>query len=152
MRKYNQIDKITNENEDKKMENILGLLALVLFYTVKVLNFCLKVVFFPITIHSMISAAKTERKIEENIKYWENQGRKQRFYKVKFDKFFNYRDYNSNKDLYVGNGMYLYIVDAFMLPEEASEKGYLTKEEAEVKYYNKKVEICKILNLPIPLV
>ncbi len=134
------------------MEMLLSLLVLGLFVTVKVLNLALKVVFFPFTIHSMISAAKTEKKIEENRKYWENQGRKQRYYEVRLDKFYSYRDYNSHNEMYVGDGMYLYMVDAFMLPEEAAEKGYLTEEEAEVKYNKKMVEICKILNLPIPLV
>ncbi len=134
------------------MSCVLGLLALSLFYTVKVLNLALKVVFFPFTIHSMISAAKTKRKIEENEKYWENQGRKQRYYEVRLDTYYNYRDYNSHNEFYVGDKKYLYMVDAFMLPEEAAEKGYLTKEEAEVKYNKKMVEICKILNLPIPLV
>ena len=134
------------------MEMLLSLLVLGLFVTVKVLNLALKVVFFPFTIHSMISAAKTERKIEENRKYWENQGRKQRYYEVRLDKFYSYRDYNSHNEMYVGNGMYLYMVDAFMLPEEAAEKGYLTEEEAEVKYNKKMVEICKILNLPISLI
>lgn len=134
------------------MEEILGLLALALYFGIKALNVCLKVVFFPITIQSMISAEKTKRKIEENEKYWENQGRKQRFYQVRLDTYYNYRDYNSHNEFYVGDKKYLYMVDAFMLPEEAAEKGYLTKEEAEVKYYNKKVEICKILGLPIPLV
>ena len=134
------------------MEDILGLLALALYFAIKALNVCLKVVFFPFTIYSAVSAAKTERKIEENRKYWENQGRKQRYYEVRLDKFYSYRDYNSHNEMYVGDGMYLYMVDAFMLPEEAAEKGYLTEEEAEVKYFNKKVEICKILGLPIPLV
>ena len=78
------------------MECILGLLAFVVITVAKVIEFSLKVVFFPITIHSIISAAKTERKIEENIKYWENQGRKQRFYQVRLDKFYSYRDYNSS--------------------------------------------------------
>lgn len=134
------------------MENILGLFVLVLFYTVKVLNICLKVIFFPITIHSMISAAKVNKKIEENRRYWKNQGRKQRFYQVRMDKFFNYRDYNSHNEMYVGDGKYLYMVDAFMLPEDATKEGYLTEEEALVEYNKKMVEICKILNLPIPLV
>ena len=134
------------------MECILGLLALGLFVTVKVLNLALKVVFFPFTIYSMISAAKTERKIEENRKYWENQGRKQRFYEVRLDTYYNYRDYNSHNEFYVGDKKYLYMVDAFMLPEEAAEKGYLTDEEALVEYNKKMVEICKILNLPIPLI
>ena len=134
------------------MECILGLLALGLFYAIKALNLCLKVIFFPFTIYSAVSAAKIKRKIEENEKYFKNQGRKQRFYEVRLDTYYNYRDYNSHNEFYVGDKKYLYMVDAFMLPEDAVKKGYLTKEEAEVKYFNKKVEICKILGLPIPLV
>ena len=134
------------------MSCILGAMAFVVITVAKVIEFSLKVVFFPITIQSMISAEKTKRKIKENEKYWENQGRKQRYYEVRLDTYYNYRDYNSHNEFYVGDKKYLYMVDAFMLPEEAAEKGYLTEEEAEVKYFNKKVEICKILGLPIPLV
>ncbi len=134
------------------MENLLSLLALALYFAIKALNVCLKVVFFPFTIYSAVSAAELKRKMEENGKYWENQGRKQRYYEVRLDKFYSYRDYNSHNEMYVGDGMYLYMVDAFMLPEEAAEKGYLTEKEAEVKYNKKMVEICKILNLPIPLI
>ncbi len=138
------------------MNCIVGLLALVLFYTVKTLNLALKVIFFPITISSMISSAETEKKIEqirrEREKNAEDQKRMKSFYKVKLDTFYDHRGYNDYYDFYVGDGKHLYLKESTMLPEDAVKYGYLPKKEAKAEYNKKMVEICKILNLPISLI
>ena len=135
---------------------ILGFVAFIAIFVTEVIKFTLKIVFFPFTIFSIISAAETERKIErikkEREEDIENQKRMKSFYKVKLDAFYDHRGYNDYYDFYVGDGKHLYLKESTMLPEDAVKYGYLPKKEAKAEYNKKMVEICKILNLPISLI
>ncbi len=138
------------------MSCVLGIMAFIAIFVGEVIKFTLKIVFFPFTIFSIISAAETERKIEEiriaNQKNIEDQKRMKSFYKVKLDTFYDHRGYNDYYDFYVGDGKHLYLKESTMLPEDAVKYGYLPKKEAKAEYNKKMVEICKILNLPISLI